>query len=75
VMLCVVHDIADYLVAGGDRVVVTGHSHSPRVHEADDVLFINPGSAGPRRFRLPVTVGELILDGGGVTARIRELDI
>jgi uncharacterized protein len=55
----------------GVRVVVTGHSHKPVVETRDGVLFVNPGSAGPRRFRLPITAAELIVDGtGSIEARI-----
>jgi hypothetical protein len=57
------------------RVVVAGHSHRPRVEERHGVLFINPGSAGPRRFSLPVTVGMLEIGDGGVAAHIVELEI
>jgi uncharacterized protein len=68
----VVHDLADLdidPVAAGVRVVVSGHSHKPRVEARDGVLYVNPGSAGPRRFKLPVSVGELIVDGDEVSAR------
>jgi predicted phosphodiesterase len=54
-------------------VVVSGHSHKPLVQERDGVLYVNPGSAGPRRFTLPVAVGELKISGETVKARIREL--
>lgn len=45
----------------GFDVVVTGHTHAPLIREADGVLYLNPGSAGPKRFRLPVTVAELLV--------------
>ena len=45
--------------AAGFDVVVSGHSHKPMVAERDGVQFVNPGSAGPRRFRLPVTIARL----------------
>ncbi|HEX3047818.1 MAG TPA: metallophosphoesterase family protein [Bacillota bacterium] len=45
-------------------VVITGHSHQPRVYEKDGVLYMNPGSAGPRRFKLPVTVGRIRVEKG-----------
>lgn len=63
------------LVAAGDqvRVVVSGHSHKPLIEERDGVLYINPGSAGPRRFRLPISVGRLTLDAGQIQAEILEL--
>lgn len=56
------------------RVVVSGHSHQPLVAEREGVLFVNPGSAGPRRFRLPVTVGLLLIDATGVRAEILPLE-
>ena len=55
------------------RVVVSGHSHEPVVTERHGVLYVNPGSAGPRRFRLPITAAELFVTGDSVTARICEL--
>ncbi|WP_323149203.1 metallophosphoesterase family protein [Pseudomonas oryzihabitans] len=55
------------------RVVVSGHSHKPLIEERDGVLYVNPGSAGPRRFRLPISVGRLTLDAGQIQAEILEL--
>ena len=55
------------------RVVVSGHSHKPLIEERSGVLYVNPGSAGPRRFRLPISVGRLSLDAGQVQAEILEL--
>lgn len=66
-----VHDIADLQLGPADadvRVVVSGHSHKPSMVERDGILFINPGSAGPRRFSLPVSVGELQIDENGHVA-------
>lgn len=57
------------------RVVVAGHSHRPSVVERDGVLLVNPGSAGPRRFSLPVSVAWLELDAGRVRAAIQTLDV
>jgi putative phosphoesterase len=70
----VVHDIADVpsLLEGID-VVVTGHSHKPHVERRDGVLFLNPGSAGPRRFKLPVSLAIMDVEGGAVDVRIVEL--
>jgi putative phosphoesterase len=59
--------------AAGIRAVIYGHSHVPRQETRDGVLYFNPGSAGPRRFHLPVTVGRLIVDGGKVRGEIVEL--
>ncbi len=59
--------------AQGVRVVVSGHSHRPLVQEREGVLHVNPGSAGPRRFSLPVTVGLLFLESTGPRAEILPL--
>ena len=74
--LYVIHDLAQLDIdpqAAGVRVVIAGHSHRPSVRERVGVLFVNPGSAGPRGFRLPVSIGELRIDGSGVTARTIDL--
>jgi uncharacterized protein len=71
----VVHDIADlrrFPQASSARVVVSGHSHKPLVVEREGVLYVNPGSAGPRRFKLPISAGELVEEGGRVVARLKE---
>ena len=62
-------------VAAGFRVMVFGHSHRPMVEAREGILFVNPGSAGPRRFKLPVAVGELLIAGDRVDARIIELGV
>ena len=72
VTIHVLHDLAALDLkphAHGIRVVVYGHSHKPSVIERDGVLYVNPGSAGPRRFRLPISAAELLIEGGSVTAR------
>jgi hypothetical protein len=61
--------------AAGFRVVVYGHSHQPKIEEKNGVLYFNPGSAGPRRFRLPVSVGRLRIGAGKVQAELLELKI
>ena len=74
--LCAVHDLAQLdvdPVAAGVRVVISGHSHRPLVEERNGVLFVNPGSAGPRRFTLPISAGELIIEGRAVSARTVKL--
>ena len=73
--ILVVHDLADLRRApdtGGAGTVVCGHSHRPRVEERDGVLTVNPGSAGPRRFSLPISAGELRIAGGRVTAHLKQ---
>lgn len=60
-------------VAEGIDVVVSGHSHVPRQELRDGVLYVNPGSAGRRRFKLPVAVGFLQIDGSAVSAELKTL--
>lgn len=74
----VIHDLKQLTVAPdeiGARVVISGHSHKPAITERAGVLFINPGSAGRRRFKLPISVAELSIAGQEVSARIVELPI
>lgn len=66
----VVHDLKELVLPAGARVVVTGHSHKPKVEERGGVLYVNPGSAGPRRFKLPISAGELRIAGSDVTAHL-----
>jgi len=61
--------------AAGIRMVVCGHSHRPSVEERDGVLYLNPGSAGPRRFQLPVTVAMVRVVEGWPRAEIVELAV
>src|SRR5258708_37975310 len=61
--------------AAGFRVVIYGHSHRPKAEEKNGVLYFNPGSAGPRRFHLPVGVGRLTIAAGKVQAQLVELEI
>jgi putative phosphoesterase len=77
VCLYAIHDIAQLDIepkAAGVRVVVSGHSHKPSIEEREGVLFVNPGSSGPRRFKLPIAAGELLVAGRQVTARIVNLE-
>ncbi len=75
--LYVLHDIAklDADAASGVRAVICGHSHKPRIWWKDGVLMVNPGSAGPRRFSLPISVGRLVADGGTVSAELLEIRV
>jgi putative phosphoesterase len=76
ISILVLHDLAQLGVdprAEGHRVVVAGHSHRPKVDEREGVLYVNPGSAGPRRFTLPISAGELVVTGRSVQARWVEL--
>ena len=72
----VLHDLKELDIApaaAGFRVVVRGHSHKPLAEERRGVLYLNPGSAGPRRFTLPVTVARMRVDGDDVSAEIINL--
>lgn len=73
ITLHMLHDIGTLAIdpqEAGIRIVVFGHSHKPRQTEKDGVLYLNPGSAGPRRFRLPIAAAELFIQDGVATARI-----
>jgi len=70
-----VHDLGDNLTTPGFRGVISGHSHSPKVTTRDDVLYVNPGSAGPRRFKLPVAVALLRIRNTEISANIVELRV
>ncbi len=59
--------------AAGFAAVVYGHTHVAKAETKNGVLYFNPGSAGPRRFRLPVTIGRLKVEGGKVSAEIVEI--
>lgn len=76
IRLHVLHDLKQLAldpVAEGVAVVVSGHSHKAVVAERGGVLLLNPGSAGPRRFRLPVTIAELRVERGRIVPRIETL--
>jgi putative phosphoesterase len=78
VWVYVLHDLQtlDLLPeATGFQVVVSGHSHQPSIRERNGVLFVNPGSAGPRRFNLPVTVAVMLVQDASVEARVVRLEV
>jgi putative phosphoesterase len=78
IAIYVLHDLAQLDLkpkAAGFRVVVSGHTHVPKRETGDGVLFFNPGSAGPRRFKLPVSVGKLIIEDGGVRGEVLQLQL
>ena len=71
-----VHSVKDLDInpaVAGVAMVVSGHSHKPLLEERNGTLYLNPGSAGPRRFKLPVTIGYLSIEDGSVRAEIRDL--
>jgi putative phosphoesterase len=78
VSIYVLHDLAALDLkpeAAGFQVVISGHSHIPNQEKRAGVLYFNPGSAGPRRFKLPVSVGRLILKDGNVRGELLNLDV
>ena len=73
----VIHILADLdlqALPAGTCAVVFGHSHQPSIEERDGVLFLNPGSAGPRRFKSPVSVARMSIVNGRLTAQLIPLD-
>jgi uncharacterized protein len=58
----------------GLHAVISGHTHRPKIDRTAGVLYFNPGSAGPRRFTLPISVGRLVITDHGIEAEIIELD-
>jgi uncharacterized protein len=76
--LHVLHDVKTLAVdpgRAGLAAVIAGHSHKPSALDRDGVLFLNPGSIGPRRFTLPITMARLTVRGAAVRARIVYLDV
>ena len=77
-LIHVVHDIAELdidLSSATIHAVVTGHSLRPRIDMREGILYVNPGSAGPRRFRLPVSIAYLLISGIEITAQLVQLDV
>ncbi len=73
----VLHDLKALQVnptAQGIDVVVSGHSHMPKIETIDSVLYLNPGSAGPRRFTLPITLATLEVSRGGMQPVLCDLE-
>lgn len=77
-LLYVLHDLHKLDLSpasAGFRAVISGHSHQPSVEERKGVLFLNPGSAGPRRFKLPVCLALLRLEEDSLKAQLVELKV
>jgi hypothetical protein len=73
VRIFVLHDLRTLAVdpaSEGFRAVVAGHSHKPAELRREGVLYVNPGSAGPRRFKLPISVGKLVVRPSGIDCRL-----
>jgi uncharacterized protein len=78
ISIYLLHDLMQLDVkpeAAGFRVVISGHSHIPKQEVRNGVLYFNPGSAGPRRFKGPVSVGRLSIDGAEVSAELVILNV
>jgi putative phosphoesterase len=78
ISIYVLHDFAQLDLkakTAGFAAVISGHTHVPKQETRDGVLYFNPGSAGPRRFKLPVSVGRLVVQDGGVRGEILTLPI
>jgi putative phosphoesterase len=78
VSLYVLHDLHELDLdprAAGFAAVIAGHSHQPKLEERGGVLFLNPGSAGPRRFKLPISLARLTVTGPRVRAELVTLEI
>jgi putative phosphoesterase len=78
ISIYVLHDLAQLDLkpkAAGFAVVVSGHTHVPKQETRDGVLYFNPGSAGPRRFKLPVSIGKLIVENGSVRGELVQIEV
>jgi putative phosphoesterase len=77
VRIHMLHNLKELSAADAAKasVVIAGHSHRPLAERRDGVLYLNPGSAGPRRFKLPISVATLTVTGANARARIIELDL
>lgn len=75
--ILVLHNLADLDLdpaTAGIDVVVSGHSHRPKIETVGGVLYLNPGSAGPRRFSLPIALATLEVAGEGLRPQLHRLD-
>ena len=70
-----VRGVAEALVAQGIDVIISGHSHMPKIATVDGLLYVNPGSAGRRRFKLPITLASLEVTPDGLKPIIHDLEV
>jgi putative phosphoesterase len=78
ISIYVLHDLAQLDLkpeAAGFKLVISGHSHIPKQETKNGVLYLNPGSAGPHRFKLPVSVARVTISGGNIGAQILALSV
>ena len=76
VYLYVLHDLGSLELdpaAAGFNAVISGHSHIPKIEKRDDILYLNPGSAGPKRFDYPISIAFLYIKGTSIETEIVEL--
>ncbi|MDP4172339.1 MAG: metallophosphoesterase family protein [Bacteroidota bacterium] len=76
--ILIIHDISKLdskVLSAGKNVIIYGHSHKAAIKELGNTLYFNPGSAGPRRFRLPITIGLLRISEDNIEPSIKELNI
>jgi uncharacterized protein len=78
VSIYMIHDLGQLDLkpeAAGFRIVIYGHSHQSKIEEKNGVLYFNPGSAGPRRFHLPISVSILEIEGGNIRGQMINLKV
>ncbi len=78
IKLQVIHNVLEIAAepcSSGIAAVISGHSHKPGISKQDEVLYVNPGSAGPRRFKLPIAVGMIFISENNLRGTIIELQI
>jgi hypothetical protein len=78
ISIYMLHDLKEIDISpsgAGFQMVVSGHSHKPSVEERKGILYVNPGSAGPRRFSLPVSIARLRVTGEAINAQVIELPV
>jgi putative phosphoesterase len=77
ISIFMIHDVKEITASrhSGADIILSGHSHKPSIERRDRVLYLNPGSAGPRRFKLPVSVARITISKSQVTARLIEIRI
>src|ERR671924_355284 len=76
ILIYVLHDLTQLDLkpdAAGFAAVISGHSHVPKQEMKNGVLYFNPGSAGPRRFKLPVSIGRLLIEAGEIRGEIVQI--
>ncbi len=78
ISIYLLHDLAHLDLnpaAAGFAAVISGHTHVPKQEMLNEVLYFNPGSAGPRRFKLPVSIGKVVVEDGSVRGELLQLEV